>query len=323
MFYNVNEFHTLSDEQLRDVTGGKYTIAYWFWELSELPEAYRKEARRVDEIWVASRFVQTSMQSATTMPVKVIPPPVEVGPAAKSRQSFGIPEGRYVFLFNFSAASCNARKNPVGVIRAFEEAFGRVRVDSETGPLLVIKVQHLERFPELQSYLRSEVARVGGLLLEESYTKELMDSLLNVADAYVSLHRAEGFGLGMAESIALGKPVIATAYSGNIDFMTAENSYPVGYVLRQITEQDHEFQPVCATVYRPGQYWAEPDNQQAAVWMQHLYQNPGEGRERGQKAAADIKRLFSRAMTGKRIEERLRQIHQIQKIAQNERRLTK
>ena len=114
----------------------------------------------------------------------------------------------------------------------------------------------------------------------------------------------------MAEAMALGKPVIETSYSGNTDFMTAENSYPVGYVLRQITEQDHQFQPECANVYRPGMFWAEPDIRQAAVWMQYLYENPGEGRQRGQKAAAEIRQLCSPAEIGRRIEERLRQVQQ-------------
>ncbi len=105
----------------------------------------------VDEIWVASRFVQKNMQVVTAAPVYVVPPPIEVKTTGKAnRRRFGIPDNRYVFLFSFSAASSLGRKNPFGVIDAFEKAFGKSKTD---GPLLIIKAQHLELFPDAEANL--------------------------------------------------------------------------------------------------------------------------------------------------------------------------
>lgn len=307
MFYNIDVFFTLSAEKLAAITGNKYTIAFWFWELSRLPLAFCDQVKRVDEIWVASRYSQTAMLTEAQCPVTVIPVPVEVKlPTINlSRSFFKIPEERYVFFYNFSATSSDARKNPWGVIEAFDLAFGS---PDRQGPLLVIKAHHLARFPELQIALRAAVARVNGILIEESYTREQMNALLNCANVYVSLHRAEGFGLGMAESMYLGKPVIGTMYSSNADFMDNENSYEVGYRLRRITTADHRYAPHFNDIYQPGQVWAEPDVRQAALWMQHLYEHPDQGRQHGQHAAADIRSFCSPAVVGKLIEQRLEQI---------------
>jgi glycosyltransferase involved in cell wall biosynthesis len=158
--------------------------------------------------------------------------------------------------------------------------------------------------------LNRAVAHVGGILLEEPYSRRQIDGLMHCADAYISLHRAEGFGLGMAEAMYLGKPVIATNYSGNIDYMTAENSYPVRYHLRPIAEEDHRYQPDPGSraVYEPGQLWAEPDVTDAASWMEHLYHHQDEGRNRGQRAAAEIRRFCSPDVVGQLIDARLQEI---------------
>jgi len=113
----------------------------------------------------------------------------------------------------------------------------------------------------------------------------------------------------------LGKPVIATHYSGNADFMTSENSYPVDYYLRPVTAYDHRFQTECLAVYEPGQLWAEPDVEQAAFWMRHIYTHQDEARQRGRRAAVDIRNYCSPAAVGQLIEERLVQIEQIEALA--------
>ena len=130
-------------------------------------------------------------------------------------------------------------------------------------------------------------------------------ALLASCDAYVSLHRAEGFGMGLAEAMALGKPVIATGYSGNMDFMTVNNSYPVRYDLRTITEDDHALQPVCTQLYAPGGTWAEPDLDHAAAQMRRVVENPAEAAQVSRRARADIHALYSRAAVGALIRERL------------------
>ncbi len=180
-----------------------------------------------------------------------------------SRARFGLPEGRFVYLFTFAATSTAARKNPFGVIEAFERAFGHPR--GATAPLLVIKAHHLlahdfDAFRLLHKHLLAALARVGGMLLTDHYTRLETNDLMACADCYVSLHRAEGFGLGLAEAMYLGKPAIATNYSGNVDFMTPENSYLVEYRLRKIVLEDHVYNDFGQNIYKPGFLSAVPDS---------------------------------------------------------------
>ena len=306
LFYNLHQLASLDPGRLRELTQGKYTIGYWFWELPEVPPEFRPAFARVDEIWVASRYCQQILARYASGPVNVIPLPVEVITSTRpDRGRFGIPHGRYVFLFSLTLAGSLARKNPWGVVTAFERAFGTPGPD---GPLLVAKLQHPDAAPELRAELRAAVERRGGIVLEEAYTRQEMNDLLACADAYVSLHRAEGFGLGMAESMYLGKPVIGTGFSANVDFMNAENSYPVGYRLRPVAADDHRRQPAIAGYYPPGQSWAEPDLDDAARLMRHLYEHQEEGRRRGQRAAADIRGYCGPAAVGPLIERRLAQL---------------
>jgi glycosyltransferase involved in cell wall biosynthesis len=306
LFYNVHEMPGVIDGALARLTQGRYTVGVWAWELSRLPERWHDQPDRLDEIWVPSRHTQASVAQATVRPVQVIPHPIEVLVSLRASKSrWGIPDDRYTFLFSFDALSCDARKNPFAVVEAFAQAFGHSRAG---GSLLVLKTEHLDELPQLGRDLRAAVARVGGMLLEERISRLQMNDLLAAADAYVSLHRAEGFGLGMAEAMYLGKPVIATGYSGNLDFMTAENSYLVGYRLRKITQEDHRYRPICAEVYKPGMEWAEPDVQQAASYMTHLHEHREEGQHRGQRAAEDIRRLCSPRVVGALIAQRLAEI---------------
>jgi glycosyltransferase involved in cell wall biosynthesis len=298
----------VSDRRLDTLTGGKYTVASWVWELPRLPRQWLAQVSRVDEIWVPSRFVRESMLTAADTPVLIVPYAVDVHSSPPcDRAVFGIPENRYVFLFSFDARSHIGRKNPWAVIDAFQHAFG---CPARDGPLLVLRARYLDLFPLGRRALERAVARVGGILLEEPYSRRQIDGLMRCADAYISLHRAEGFGLGIAEAMYLGKPVIATNYSGNIDYMTTENSYPVRYHLRPIAEEEHRYQPDPSSRawYEPGQLWAEPDVTDAALWMEHLYHHQDEGRSRGQRAAAEIRRFCSPEVIGRLIDARLQEI---------------
>jgi glycosyltransferase involved in cell wall biosynthesis len=309
--YPIDFTRLLSDGRLEELTCGKYTVASWVWELTRLPRQWLSQFSRVDEIWAPSHFVQESMLTAAATPVRIVPYAVEVqGSTHCGRAAFGIPESRYVFLFSFDATSLLARKNPWGVIDAFQHAFG---CPTRDGPLLVLRARHLDRCPLARSDLHRAVAHAGGILLEEPYSRRQIDGLMRCADAYVSLHRAEGFGLGMAEAMYLGKPVIATNYSGNVDYMTADNSYPVRYHIRPIAEVDHRYQPDAGyrALFEPGQLWAEPDVSNAASWMEHLYHHQDEGRSRGQRAAAEIRRFYSPEVVGELINTRLQEIEAI------------
>lgn len=306
LLYNINAFRSLSPQQKQNMLQGRYTMAHWYWELATLNEPLKPLLDEVDEIWAPSRFCQKSMSTGKAR-VELIPPAVEVPISADvQRAQFGLPEDRFIFLFAFSVHSSFGRKNPFGLIKAFEKAFGNGR---NHNAMLVLKAHYLDAQPLLQERLRKALARVGGHLIEASYTRQQVNDLLYCADAYVSLHRSEGFGLSLVESMYLGKPVIGTNYSANTDYMTQENSYPVDYVLRPLDEEDFAYYDSAKRLYMAeGQTWAEPSIEHAAILMRRVYDHPEEAQQKGQRAAQDIRRQYSLDAVGKRITERLREI---------------
>lgn len=289
---NVNETHIVAQEDLRPPGRDQYAVASWYWEMPLLPAALSGQLARFDEIWTATRFVRDAFRHHTDRPVLVMPPIVEPRPdVAVTRSTLGLPEAPYLFFFSFDINSTLSRKNPEGVIRAFCTAFSEH--ERASCVRLVIKVGHLDPGSTAGAYFLRIAAQVGVIIMERDLTRSEMDSLLGLCDTYVSLHRSEGFGLGMAESMYLGKPVIATAYSGNMDFTTRTNSLLVGAHIRQITANDCRHQPDSAALYQPGLLWAEPDVAQAARWMRLLYEHPEEGRRVGERAAATIRSHYS------------------------------
>lgn len=303
-YENTNEFSRLSDAQVRPPDKRTYAIASWYWELPELPWDFMPSVERIDEIWVASEYVQQIFARVTDKPVLVMPAVVEgtVRPE-HGRAHFGIPVRSCVYLYNFDASSSYARKNPFGLCEAFERAFAPHERGREA--TLVVKCMRLHWLPQLEESLRRRVAELGGVLITEDLSNEEMASLLDVADVYVSMHRAEGFGLGMAEAMRLGKPIVATAYSSNTDFCTAENSRQVGYQLVKIRDADHAFHPDMTGLYREGQLWADPDLAQAAFWMRDLFERPRERARLGAAARSTILGQFNRQVVGDTMLDRL------------------
>ncbi len=306
-FENTNEFSRLPDDVVRPPGHRSYAIASWYWELPELPWDFMPGLERVDEVWVASEYVGHVFARVTDKPVTVVGAVVEGSSRAEhDRAYFGLPERSCLFFYNFDAASSYARKNPMGFIRAFERAF--TRQERGRSATLVLKSMRLDWFPELEQALRAAVARVDGILLTEDLSGEEMTSLLNCVDVYVSLHRSEGFGLGMAEAMRLGKPVICTAYSANVDFATLDNCRQVGFRLVPITDEDHRYHKAMTGLYRAGQLWADPDLGQAARWMRDLYEHPRERARLGAAASRTIRESFSRQAVGRRARGRLGEI---------------
>jgi glycosyltransferase involved in cell wall biosynthesis len=284
----------------------KYLISFWYWEVPKFPNRWHMMTRYLDELWVASRYTQSILSAISPIPVVRIPLPIAVEVSGAGRDRFNLPEDRFVFLFSFNPGSAVIRKNPFGFIEAFRRAFGAPK----SGPLLVLKVQHLDsHYGEgLEKPLREAVESVGGILLTDNLSRLEMNDLLNVSDCYVSLHRSEGFGLGMAEAMSLGKPVIATAYSGNMDYTTPDNSLLIGYTLRNITDDEHYLQPFFRELYTPGQVWAEPDVDHAAALMTQVYEDPQWAREIGAKAQQYIAQHHGERAVGEMIRARLEMI---------------
>jgi glycosyltransferase involved in cell wall biosynthesis len=279
---NINEFQLVPPHSL-----DRHTIALWAWELPEVPVQALSSLDRIDELWVLSEFVADACRTVTDLPITVVPSVVPQRPGiAGDRAAFGIPDSGVVVLYTFSASSSDARKNPWAVIEAFRQAFGPE--ERGTTAHLVIKANDLDRFPELAAHLAQAMASVNGTLLSRQMSREDMDTLLATCDVYLSLHRSEGFGLGMAEAMAMGKAVIATGYGGNVDFMPPGSAALVGYGIRPITAQDHRFAPEFGAWYSPGQLWADPDSGQAARWLRWLAGDEERRRAMGARAVEAI-----------------------------------
>ena len=273
-----------------------YRIAYWNWELESVPDEWIEAAELVDEIWSPTEFVAKAMRACMPRPVYHMLPGVEVGPVEPvSRVSLGVPEDHFVYLFMFDLHSQVHRKNPVGVFRAFEKAFRETE-----NATLVIKTSGGDIHSADLEQLRGVVSGRNVVLLDQLMTRAQAYGLIATCDCFVSLHRSEGFGLGLAEAMLLGKPVIATGYSGNLDFMNSENSLLVDYEMVEITED--------RPIYTRGNVWAEPSVDHAAALMRQVFERPEEARRRALGARQEVARHLSLESAGNRMRARLEQI---------------
>lgn len=272
---------------------GVKRIAVWYWELEELPAEWADQLGWADEVWAPTRFIADCFRKYVSAPVVSMLPGVEL-PAftPRPRSHFGLPDDRLTFLFSFDMASVMERKNPLGLIRAFRRAF---RPDDKAR--LAVKVSRGEMDPDSLARLRA-AAGDGVTVIDEVMTREDALALLDCADCYASLHRSEGLGLGMAESMLLGKPVIATGYSGNLDVMTPEVAHLVEYRRVPIVED--------LSPYPRGCHWAEPSAEHAADLMRRVYDRPDDARALGARAKAHAERVLSVEAAGRRMADRLR-----------------
>ncbi|MGB8843225.1 MAG: mannosyltransferase, partial [Aliidongia sp.] len=258
---------------------GKVIIGYWAWELPELPPDWVAGLRFVHEIWVPSRFTAAAVARHTGLPVRVVPHPV---PAASRRVR--TPEvGPLTVLVAFDMRSGFARKNPLAAIAAFWAAFG-----ADPAVRLIVKVSQASAYPPGWQALRAAAEGRATIELDDRLLDAAaMGDLVDAADIVLSLHRAEGFGLILAEAMRRGKVVVATGWSGNTDFLTPENSCPVA--LRLVPARD----PQGGYDY-PDQHWAEPDVADAARYLRAL-RDPALRRRLGAQAERDAETLFAPA----------------------------
>jgi SAM-dependent methyltransferase len=274
----------------------RYTIGLWWWETSEFPERFFRAFEPVDEVWVGSHFVADAISAVSPVPVVKMTMPVSMPQIeAFDRGDLGLPEG-FVFLFVFDYNSVFARKNPLGLVEAFGQAFLE-----GSGASLVLKSINSEHHPGEHGRLIEAAKGHRDIHIIDRYvTAAEKNAMFAGCDCYVSLHRSEGFGNTLAEAMSLGKPVIATGYSGNMEFMTAQNSYPVDYTLAPIGDD--------AGPYPATGEWAEPDVGHAARLMRHVFENQGEAGERGLRAAEDLRRNHSAEAVGRVMAERIRRV---------------
>jgi glycosyltransferase involved in cell wall biosynthesis len=294
---NADRFGNLLERLEPDARWGRHTVGVWGWEVEDFPAEHAGAADLVDEVWTYSRHAATAIRAAVDKPVHVVPlPVVERRPARRSRADLGVPDG-FVFLFCFDFFSILPRKNPLGVIEAFTRAFPTPAAPG-SGPQLIVKsingdkqIAELERL-EMRVLDRPDVHIRDGYLDPADHL-----ALVGACDAYVSLHRAEGFGYTMAEAMLAGRPVIATGYSGNLEFMDERNSFLVEHSMVSIGEG--------ADPYPAASRWAAPDLDQAAELMVRVVDDPRTAERIARQGQHDVRTWHSPAARGPLIAARL------------------
>jgi len=301
---NADELPTFVRERGPNYFKEHYNIGYWAWELSRFPEKWIDSFQYLDEIWVPSNFVLESVARSSPIPVITVPHslPEKLSITADGRSRFDLPENKFLFLFMFDYMSILERKNPLGLIEAFRKAF-----KPADDAVLVIKSVHSESCPDEVNRIRSASHAINVKFVDGVLTKSETNTLLKLCDCYVSLHRSEGFGLTMAEAMSLGKPVIATGYSGNMDYMTPADSFLVDYKLVPLSE---DYDP-----YEKGSVWAEPDVNHAAELMRLVYENRQKAAKVGKRAKAAIQQRLGAGTIGHIVRERLARLAALGKLS--------
>lgn len=266
--YNINLVHInpyefgIAFSQLdKSVWDTRYNIAFWLWELEEFPDAWAPCISCFDEIWTPSEFISNSIRKKTKKPVKTIPYCVNALINKEyDRTFFHLPKDQLLFLMMYDSNSIIERKNPKAVFEAFKHAFPQN--NTEVG--LIVKVNNVTK-EDLQ-IIKDNMSGYSNIhIITETLDKDQVNSLIKCSDVLVSLHRAEGFGLVLAEAMLLGTPTIATNWSSNTEFMNSEVSCLVNYKLIELLKDYGPFEK--------GNRWADADVVEAADYMKKLYED--------------------------------------------------
>lgn len=303
--YSINLVHINADHLpsvIKDLSieksKSRYNIGFWAWELPEFPDRWLSSFEHLDEIWVPSDFVNRAIAAKSPVPVVTIPHVVDIDFASASvyqRSDFGIEREAFVFITMFDIHSIAQRKNPYGAILAFKTAFAA----DDKGVQLIIKINNAD-----EASLRVLQSHIGAhkniLLIGQHLDRSGIDSLINCVDCYVSLHHSEGFGLGPAEAMALGKATILTNWSGNLEYMRRDNCLAVDYQLKVL---GRDYGP-----YEAHQHWAVPDIDHAVKHMRTLASDPDLAKRIGTLGRLTIETEFSAQAIGASMKLRLQNI---------------
>ncbi len=305
--HGINVFHINAD-QMPTVEMhfpshhlARYNIGFWHWELPDMLTEHLVGFNSLHEVWVPTGFVQDAVAKRSPVPVIRMPHAIAFNVSDDAnREHFGLPARKFLFLMMYDFSSYQERKNPQAALDAFDLAFGA----QNSQAMLVIKTQnaqfHAADFDALQARL---AGRTDILWINHTLSRQEVYDLQYVCDALVSLHRSEGYGLGPAEAMFLGKPVIATNWSGNTEFMNQQNSLPVNYTLSKIKKD--------IGVYRAGQTWANADVHHAAHLMQQIVQDKALYERISKEARRTMLEEYSPEVIGQRILARLTYIQSV------------
>ncbi|RIJ32305.1 glycosyltransferase family 4 protein [Henriciella mobilis] len=257
-----------------------YRIGFWAYELPTAPPDWIRTSQLFNEIWVPSQFVADSLKGVR-VPVRVMPhfiQPSEAGDGERMREQLGLPQDAFIVAASGDLRSSLVRKNVMGAIDIFEKAF------PDSGPArLVIKISGAKHSPEILAAIRDRAARNPSIRLVQNLLSESeMKDFRACWDLFLSPHRSEGFGMVIAETMMLGKPVLATGWSGNMQFMHGLDPMLIDYTLKPVRDSEG--------VYRlpDGNLWAEPDMDDAAAKLRRFAEDPDFTRQMGQKGRERI-----------------------------------
>jgi glycosyltransferase involved in cell wall biosynthesis len=277
-------------------TAGRASIGLWSWEVDVVPPGWSAAAASVAEVWTYSRFAARLIGAATGTPVWGIAPPV-VQAAHPVPLPFQLPTGFRVLVM-FDYLSTLERKNPLGAIAAYRRAFR-----PEEGAVLVVKSVNGRHRPQREAELLEAIGgRPDIALIDRTVSGAERDALIAACDCCLSLHRSEGHGLPLAEAMALGKPVVATAYGGNVEFMSEANAYLVAWSPARVGEQVEHY-PATAS-------WAEPDLEHAARLLRAVREEPEEAQRRVRQAQIDVRALLAPEVVGAQMRGRLEHLQE-------------
>jgi glycosyltransferase involved in cell wall biosynthesis len=262
-------------------------VGVWYWEVGVLPEPMRKAFDLVDEVWCVSDYVRDCLAPWGDRPVLKHPLVFdEAVPTALRRADLGLPEDPFLFGYVFDYSSVLQRKNPVGLIDAYRRAFG-----PDDGASLILKTIHAEVWPAAAARVREAAAERNDIVFLDGFLDPLeMRALFQLVDCYVSLHRSEGLGLTLASAMAAGTPAIATGWSGNLEFMSSDDSILCPYKLVEVGPD--------AAPYPASAWWADPDLDAAADAMRRLFERPDVAKHLGAKGRAKFANNFRAAAAG-------------------------
>jgi glycosyltransferase involved in cell wall biosynthesis len=302
---DAGQHYALMSEVGEEFFEHRYNIGAWAWELPRFPEKWYDRFAFYDEIWVGTSFIANVLAPISPVPVVRIPPvlvPPSEGTREAGRRRLNVNAGEFVYLFIFDFHSHLERKNPLALVDAFKRAFK----PSEVARLVIKCVNH-DSDPAGYAAL-CERSRDASISIEAGYwSSQEMRDLMAACDAYVSLHHSEGTGLTISDAMAHGKPVVATGWSGNMDFMNVANSYSVKYELVEIREN--------VGPYRAGETWAAASVEHAAELMRRVYEEREEAAAVGGVARRDIEANYSEEKIGSLIRQRLEVINSRERFA--------
>lgn len=297
---NADQFSVLKNNTPKELWD-TYKIGIWYWELPEFPWRWMRAFMNVDEIWAPTKFIYDCLKKCAPCPVYHMPPGIYRKPVDQkvyTRAFYGLPENAFLFLNMFDVYSFSERKNPEAAVKAFQQAFSAT--DMSVG--LVLKLNnsgYSDRDSEKLKKLIKDYKNI--YIIAETLSREAVNGLLVACDVAVSLHRSEGLGLLCEEAMFYGKPVIATAWSGNMDFMTSDSACLVEYKIINVGKD--------IGVYEAWQEWADPDVEQAAEYMKNLASDNDYYQTVSNSAREYIRASFSPKICGSRMKERLDEIY--------------